>query len=71
MNMSKRQVMAFLYTFTSSCFGGLIYAIFAGTEYNFAFNIMLGVVMGVFLCAMRWRERQLPKFARRLRQHGS
>lgn len=57
MKLLKRPIPDFLLAFTCSCLGGLIYSIFAGSEYNYAFNAMMGVVMGVVVCAMRRRER--------------
>lgn len=65
MKLFKHWMSDFLLAFICSCLGGLIYSIFAGREYNYAFNAMMGVIMGVVVCAMRRRERRLPKSVRR------
>jgi len=58
MQLSKRSLLDFILGFIGSGMGGLIYSVFAGEEFDLAFNVLLGTALGG-LCAVRLHKRRL------------
>lgn len=58
MKITMRHFLDFIFTFVGSAFGGLVYSVSAGRQYNWAFNFAFGTVIGVFVAARLHKKRQ-------------
>lgn len=57
MKISKRHIFDFIFAILSCWTGGLIYSIFAGKEFNWAFNAIFGTVFSIFIVVRQHKRR--------------